>query len=324
MAGTVRNIILDCDPGIDDALALAAGLAAPELEIKAVASVFGEVSGDAAAFNLRGLMALAGRADIPVYAGAREPLVTCQLRDGSPHAHGFDGLGDADLLHGVSVAALQGENASVHLDQMARATDERGGITVVTLGPLTNLCLALKLYPDIDLHVRDVIVMGGNPTGAGNHTLAAERNVYRDPEAAAAVFSARWRVRLIGCDVIESLSLREHQIARISKGDGFAGLLMSRCSPFYLEYFKDEIGREEIRCHSLATIAALVAPELFSFDRRQIIVETQGVSRGKTWCFPSGLVPDGLSPQTCRGNVEICTGVRAAELTQAIEGMLTN
>ena len=318
----VADILIDCDPGIDDAFALAMALAAPKLNLEAVTGVFGEVPVELGTANVQGLLGLAGRTDVAVSRGCDAALTHAHFAGGAPHAHGFDGLADTGLLQRAARFDLQDVHAAIHLKRQARSSAVRGGVTIVTLGPLTNLALALKLYPDLDLLVRRVVVMGGNPFGPGNHTPAAETNVFRDPEAAALVFGARWRVSLIGSDVVRGVVLDASQIARIAKCDSFAGLLMSRLGPFCRQYNQEMTGRDEIKGHALATMAALLVPELFMFEERRIMVETQGASRGKTWCVPCGAEAENGPVAASLHSLEVCCRVRERELSNAIETAL--
>lgn len=319
---TPTRIILDCDPGIDDSFALAMILAAPQISLVATTSVFGAVPLQRATANLLGLLDLGGRTDIPVYAGCAAAWTENSIGRGVPHAHGFDGLADVGLLAASARGEAKDDHAALALGRLGRQDRKQDKVVVVTLGPLTNLCCALKLNPDLDLLIERIIVMGGNLFGPGNHTIAAETNVFSDPEAAALVFAARWRVSLIGSDVTSNVTLVPEQIARIAGRDSFAGMLITRLGPFFREYTIDATKRDEIGCHSLATIAALIAPDLFTFVERRIAIETQGISRGKTWGMPLSEMQNDWDAPHKPSHVEVCSSVEEGALSEAIEAVL--
>ena len=203
------KIILDCDVGIDDALAILWLADRPGVEIAALGSVHGNAHAETAAANAQHVFDLVGLGHVPVAVGAESPLA--QPVSISGHVHGDDGLGG----HGpkAPLRPFAAETAAEQLVRLARA--EPGAFSLLATGPLTNLALALHLEPDLPRLVERVVVMGGAVTVPGNITAAAEANIFHDPEAAEAVFAAAWPVTLVGLDVTMTAWLGAAELARI-------------------------------------------------------------------------------------------------------------
>ncbi len=189
-----QKIIIDCDPGIDDALALAFAHGDPGLEVCGITTVAGNVGLDLTTANALRVRDFAGLAGVPVVPGSARPLLRPALDAG--HIHGDTGLGGARLPAAASGPA-PGHAVDYLVDTISAAPGE---ITLVAIGPLTNIALALRREPALTGLVRDFVIMGGS-AGRGNATPAAEFNILADPEAAAIVFSAGWTVTMIGLDV---------------------------------------------------------------------------------------------------------------------------
>ncbi len=191
---TEREIIIDCDPGIDDALALVFAHGSPGLRLRGVTTVAGNVPLDMTTANALRVADFIGIRDVPVVAGSGSPL----LRPGldARHVHGSSGLGGA-LLPAPSSPAAPGHAVDFLIETIGAAPGE---ITLIAIGPLTNIALALRREPRLVGWVRDFVIMGGS-AGRGNATPAAEFNIAADPEAAEMVFGAGWTVTMIGLDV---------------------------------------------------------------------------------------------------------------------------
>lgn len=189
-----QKIIIDCDPGIDDALALAFAHGDPGLEVCGITTVAGNVSLDLTTANALRVRDFVGMGEVPVVPGCAQPLLRPVLDAG--HIHGGAGLGGAQLPDPLSGPA-PGHAVDYLVDAISAAPGE---ITLVAIGPLTNIALAIRREPALISLVRNFVIMGGS-AGRGNATPAAEFNILADPEAAAIVFSAGWTVTMIGLDV---------------------------------------------------------------------------------------------------------------------------
>ncbi len=299
----MTRLIIDTDPGIDDAIALFTALASPELDVAGLTTVFGNVTVETATRNALTLLDVAGRADIPVARGAAAPLATDYL-GAIPHVHGEDGLGDGGELVAPSRAALDVTAAEF----LCR---EAPGATVLAIGPLTNLALALRLRPDLDTLVEQVVVMGGNALGPGNATPAAEANMWNDPEAADVVFGARWPVTMVGLDVTHEVVLPGTGIDELTGQDTATARLLAQAIPRYRDFLAKVDRLDGIYLHDPSAVAYLLDPGLFRTQRWPVRVETQGFSRGKTW--PSLGNTDDAAPAAWRGRplVNVCVGVDA-------------
>jgi purine nucleosidase len=216
-------LILDVDTGIDDALALLYACASPEADLLAVTCVGGNVDARQVAWNTRAVLELAGRADVPVLLGREQPLA--KPLETTPETHGPTGLGYAVLSE--PIRALEPGDAADHIIELARARP--GEITVVALGPLTNLAVALEREPSLPSLLKRLVLMGGAYKAPGNTTPTSEWNVHVDPDAAKAVFTA-WRPDLdgpaldlplaMGLDVTEHAILRPGHLGALARRAG--------------------------------------------------------------------------------------------------------
>ena len=211
-AGAPRRIILDTDPGVDDALAIFLALRSPELKVEAITPVSGNVPLALTLPNALRLVEIAGRTDVPVAAGAATPLLRRLVT--ATYVHGDNGLGGADFpepkLKPVS------ENAAQLICRMVR--ESPGQITIVGIGPLTNVATALKSDSDLAPKIKEIVVMGGS-LSAGNITPSAEFNFYVDPEAAKIVFDSGVPITMVGLNVTEKVLLGEQQINILQYGN---------------------------------------------------------------------------------------------------------
>jgi purine nucleosidase len=311
----VTRLIIDTDPGIDDAIALFAALASPELDVTGLTTVFGNVTVETATRNALALLDIAGRGDIPVARGAATPIATDYL-GAIPHIHGEDGLGDGGELAAPTRAALDVSAAEF----LCR---EAPGATILAIGPLTNLALALRLRPDLDTQVEQVVVMGGNALGPGNATPAAEANMWNDPEAADVVFGARWPVTMVGLDVTHEVLMPGTAVDALTAGDLPTQRLLGQAIPLYRRFLSKMSGRDGIYLHDPSAIAYLLDPGLFRTERWPVRVETQGISRGKTW--PSLGNTDDAAPAAWQGRplVNVCVGVDAPRVLDLLTTRLS-
>jgi len=310
----VARLIIDTDPGIDDAIALFTALASPELDVAGLTTVFGNVPVDVATRNALALLDIADRADIPVARGAAAPLAMDYL-GAIPHIHGEDGLGDGGEPAEPSRPPLDVSAAEF----LCR---EAPGATILAIGPLTNLALALRLRPDLDTLVEQVVVMGGNALGPGNATPAAEANMWHDPEAADVVFGARWPVTMVGLDVTHDVLMPGTAVDEVTAGDAPTQRLLGRAIPLYRRFLTKVSGRDGIYLHDPSAVAYLLEPGLFRTERWPVRVETQGIGRGKTW--PSLGDTDDPAPPAWQGRprVNVCVGVDAPRVLDLITARL--
>src|SRR5574340_461538 len=214
---TPTPIILDCDPGHDDAIALLLALASPEIEILGVTTVSGNQTLDKTTANALRVLEFVDRTDVPVHAGAERPLV--RPRDVAAHVHGESGLDGPDLPEPTT--APREQHAVDFIAEQLRARD--GRLTLVATGPLTNIALLFALHPDA---VPERIVLMGGSVGEGNRTPAAEFNIWADPEAAQRVFGAGLDTTMVGLDVTHRALVTDEHTERL-RGSGRVGWLVA-------------------------------------------------------------------------------------------------
>jgi purine nucleosidase len=278
-----QRMVLDCDTGVDDTLAILYATLHPAVHLMGVGAVWGNVDVDTATRNSLHTVHMAGRPDIPVARGAAGPLA------GSPpvfayHVHGRDGQGNAGT--GRAVGQPVTETAAEQIVRFARAHPG-----VVAVGPLTNLALALGLCPELPRLLQGVTIMGGAALAPGNVTEVAEANIWCDPEAAAAVFRAPWPLTMVGLDVTMRTTLHDGHRARLDAG-GSIGRYVSGILDHYIEFFAAQAFGERRSCMhdvlAVAIAAGTLVPTLAPTVRA--FVETgDGPTRGQTVCDLRGM-----------------------------------
>ncbi|CFR13029.1 putative hydrolase [Yersinia frederiksenii] len=265
-----RSIIIDCDPGHDDAIALILALASPELKVEAVTTCAGNQTPDKTLRNALRILTLLERQDIPVAGGALQPLLRELIIADNVHGEsGLDGpsLPDPDF-------APQAENAVELMARILRASPHP--VTIVATGPLTNVALLLAGHGALMAKIERIVIMGG-AVMLGNWTPAAEFNIFVDPEAAERVFKSGIPLTMAGLDVTHQAQVMDEDIDRIRQlnnpvADVVAGLL-----DFFMLYHRQERwGFQGAPLHDPCTIAWLLAPELFTSIERWVGIETRG------------------------------------------------
>lgn len=275
-------VIFDTDPGIDDAMALSLLARHPDVDLLALTTVFGNASVQTTTTNALALCGLYGL-DIPVAAGAAGPLSPLGSQDFPAHVHGDDGLGG---MSSRLPAPRQGVDARPAHELICEMVNARPGeISLVAVGPMTNLALALRHDPSIVSKVRQVVVMGGafgTHGHAGNVTPVAEANIINDPEAADRVFGAEWPVVLVGLDVTQEVVMDEAYLAGLrGRGEGVGDFLW-QATRHYQDFYHERDGIGGIYSHDASAVAYLIDPSLFTLRSGPVRVVTEGIARGQT------------------------------------------
>lgn len=277
-------VFLDCDTGIDDALALGYLLAAPQVNLVGVGSVHGNVSASGGAENTLRLLGMAGRSGVPVAVGASEP-VAGNFGGGAVEVHGGDGVGGVrDRLLPAADAMPVGEDAA---DMLIRLSHEYGHhLRVIAIGPLTNLAIALERDPDLAGRVGGVTAMGGAALEPGNVRPAAEANIFNDPEAAQIVVSASWPVTLVPLDVTMQHTFEASHIGRLQSSGVPVVEAIGEMLDFYSGFYESVCGRRCCALHDpLAAAIALGEVSLVRAPRVPVVVDdSAGPGRGQTIC----------------------------------------
>lgn len=273
-----RRILIDTDPGIDDAMAIFYALASPELEVVGLTTVFGNAHTDVCTTNALRLLDIAGRPDIPVAQGATRPLAM-NYRGPVAFVHGDDGQGNVHLP--PSTRSAVGTHAAQFIIDTVMAAPEE--ITVVLLGPFTNMALAMLMQPDLTTFVKEIVVMGGAAFTNGNASPAAEANVLNDPEAADIVFGASCPIVMAGLDVTHRITMTNDDLARFAGIPGARAAHLAAIVPHYANFYLERNHVHGIYVHDSTTISYLLAPHLFTWQELPIRVDTgHSVCRGRT------------------------------------------
>lgn len=273
----LKKIIIDTDPGIDDAMAIFLALRSPEIKVMGLTSIFGNVNCAQATLNALRLLEIESHTDIPVAKGCDMPLFI-NTEHYATFVHGDDGLGNTNQ----PLPKNKPMDISATEFIIKTILENPGEITLVPIGPLTNIALAVKLEPKIIKLVKEVVIMGGAATVPGNVTPVAEANIWHDPHAASIVFSSGMPVTMIGLDVTTKIIQNKSYLNQIYSANNPATILLKNIMPCYQSFYFEFFGSEDIHTHDPSTIAYLINPELFTAKRMPIFVETQGHCMGQT------------------------------------------
>lgn len=257
-------VVIDCDPGHDDAIAILLALASPEVELRGITTVGGNQTLDKTTRNALKVLELTGRTEIPVAAGAAAPLRR-ELRTAA-HVHGESGLDGPDLPEPTTTPI-----AAEAADFLAELIEP--GVVLVPTGPLTNVALLLERHPDVRDRLDRIVWMGG-AIAEGNTTPAAEFNALVDPEAAAAVFGSGIPVTMVGLDVTHlALFTREH--ADRVRSAGTAGRFVGELADFFLRFHLERYGFEGSPIHDAMAVAHVIDPTLLTTLHCNVSIETE-------------------------------------------------
>ncbi|RTL16884.1 MAG: nucleoside hydrolase [Burkholderiales bacterium] len=281
-------IVIDTDPGQDDAVALLLAAASPELELLGVTTVAGNVPLALTTLNARKVLELAGRVDVPVCAGADRPLDVPLVT--AEHVHGETGLNGVELPE--PTLPVDPRHAVDFIVQTLRER-EPGTVTLCPLGPLTNIALALRQAPDIATRIRRIVLMGGGFFEGGNVTPAAEFNFYVDPQAAHEVFTSGLPITMAPLDVTHEVLTTAARIAAIRALPNRVGQVVAAWMEFFERYDEEKYGQDGGPLHDPCVIAFLLKPELFTSRECNVRIETQSpLTRGMSvidWWAVTGL-----------------------------------
>ena len=307
----MKRLIIDTDPGIDDAAAILLALASPELEVAAVTTIFGNSSVEACTANARRVLSAAGRSDIPVFMGAGKPLLRPANEGWASHIHGGDGLGGIAADGGGdtddSPATGTGKHAALAIAEAVMAAP--GELTVLALGRMTNVALALSLEPRMARSVREIVVMGGAVTVPGNVSGVATANLHEDPEAAAILYRSGAPIVQVGLDVCNRVTVSPSQLEAIANAGSPATRLLSEATGYLREAYirTGRIGTDEgVRYNDMPAVGYAIDPGLFTARHALVEIETHSeLTKGQTVADWSSTEP----------NARICLEVDSERLT---------
>jgi inosine-uridine nucleoside N-ribohydrolase len=272
----MTDVLLDCDPGHDDAIAILLALASPELRLLGITTVAGNQTLEKTTANAIRVLDHVGRRDVSVAAGAPRPLV--RERHVAAHVHGETGLDGPELPPPARPPA-----ADHAIDLIAAAVKGAARpVTLVPTGPLTNIALLLARYPELEPRIERVVLMGG-AIGEGNITPAAEFNIWADPEAAHRVFTSGLDVTMVGLDVTHKALMTPAHAEQLAAG-GKAGKLVSDLYGFYSQFHARRYGWDGAPVHDAVALAHVIDPTLLSTVHCGVVIDTGAeLSRGRTY-----------------------------------------
>ena len=289
-----RKIIIDTDPGQDDAVAILLALASRDaLDVLAITAVAGNVPLELTARNARVVCELAGRPDMAVHSGCDRPLARPLTT--AEHVHGKTGLDGADLpAPRMGLAGMHAVEAIIH--HVRR--EPKGTVTLCPLGPLTNIATALRQAPDIAGRIGEIVLMGGAYFEVGNTTPAAEFNIHVDPEAAETVFRSGVEITVLPLDVTHKALITEDRLNAIAAIDTPVARAVAGWLDFYERFDLEKYGGAGGPLHDPCVIARLLEPELFAGRRVNVEIETRSeLTRGMTvadWWRVTDRAPNAL------------------------------
>ena len=290
-----HRVILDTDPGVDDAMAIALCVAHPDIELLALTTVFGNVSVEQSTRNAQFVLDVFGSTDTVVARGEGQPVVL-PPRAHSESVHGEDGLGNscdkARVLNSDAAhASVQALSASDYIIEQARRFP--GEISLIAVGPLSNVAKALAQEPDLPKLLRALIIMGGALDEPGNVTPVAEANFFNDPHAADQVLAVEWPATVIGLDVTHKIMVSDSQLAVLRDRAGNTGKLLWDSSRFYVDFYvkkgaAKDAAEPSCAMHDAAAVLYLLMPDAFGVVSGRSRVVDSGIALGQLTCDLKG------------------------------------
>lgn len=277
------DVILDCDPGHDDAIAMLLALASDDLAVRAVTTVAGNQTLEKTTQNARQVLTLADRTDVPVAAGMAGPMVRDLIV--AEDIHGDSGLDGPDLPEPAADAV---DDHAV--DVIAETAAEHGNVTLVPTGPLSNVGMLLKRHPDVVEHIDEIVLMGGS-VESGNYAPAAEFNILVDPEAAAIVFESDVPVTMVGLEVTRAARILVEEFREFSDLGSTVGEVVAAWLEFFHEFHDDHYGWDGVPVHDACAVAAVIDDDVVETERMHVDIETNSDHcDGRTVCDQFGVL----------------------------------
>ena len=281
MSGLMHKVIIDTDPGIDDAQAIAFAVAHPNIELVALTTVFGNADVQSTTRNALSILDAVNLHSVPVARGAGRPLIIERLA-APDFVHGGDGLGNLALPDPTGAEV----GIAAHELLVEIVNSQPGEISLVAIGPLTNLALAIELDPELPSKVKQLVIMGGSVAAPGNVSPIAEANFINDPHAADIVLGAGWPLTLLGLDVTMQIHLFDSDLRKIKNQNTDIGQLIWDSSRHYVDFYKEVFSqpRSNDPCtpmHDATALVYLLEPALFELESGAARVVCDGMAMGQ-------------------------------------------
>ncbi|KAJ3683190.1 hypothetical protein LUZ60_013417 [Juncus effusus] len=315
-----KKVIIDTDPGVDDAMAIFVALNSPEIEVIGLTTIFGNVYTSLATQNALHLLEVAGRTDIPVSEGSHVTITkNTKLRIAS-FVHGDDGLGNQNFPPPAgrpidqSAVSFLIEQANLH----------PGKVTVVALGPLTNLALAIEQDPTFAKKIGQIVLLGGAFSVNGNVNPASEANIFGDPEAADIVFTSGADILAVGINITHQVILTDDDRKKLENSKGKFAQYMCKILEVYFAYHKEAYKIDGVYLHDPATIIAAVNPSLLTYTEGVARVQTSGITRGLTLFDNTNKSYGEMTEWTDKPKIKVAVTVDAPAVQQLVMDRLIN
>ena len=300
-----KRIIIDTDPGVDDALTFLLALASPEIQLEALTTVQGNVTIEKATRNALSVLELAHASHIPVVQGCSHPLLKTPHNSGEA-VHGSTGIGEAVLPEPKS-KPTEGHAVDYLIE---RVLAEPGELSIFPIGPLTNIALAIRKEPRFAMAVKELVIMGGAIRSGGNITPLAEFNIHEDPHAAHVVFGSGIPITLIPLDATYKCLLTADDVERLNKINSPIARFVRDATATYMDFYLKYEGFKGCALHDPLTLSVVFAPEIFSFERHYVDVDISGgVSTGKTFA-------DFMKVAKKPANIKVALDVRGRDFVE--------
>jgi inosine-uridine nucleoside N-ribohydrolase len=311
-AKEARRVIIDTDPGVDDALALLFAMRSPELKIEAITPVAGNVPLDLTLPNALRMVEVAGRTDIPVAGGARAPLARRLVT--AAYVHGNNGLDGVEFP--VPKTKPVDESAAEIIHRLVSRSP--GEVSIIAVGPLTNVATALRAYPSLAKEIREIVLMGGSLSG-GNMTPAAEFNMYVDPEAASIVFGSGVPLTMVGLDVTEKCPLTDDHVKALEAGEGAITKAAARITRNALEHSrKADWGPPAM--HDPLAVATFIDRTIVRLEKYFVAVETQGeLTAGETLGYKRAPIRQSAPLENSSATSEVVSSTLVPNVNVAVQ-----
>lgn len=309
-----KKIIIDTDPGIDDAMAIFVALQSPEVEVIGLTTIYGNVYTTLATRNALHLLEVAGRTDIPVAEGSHVTITQgTKLRIAS-FVHGTDGLGNQNFPPpqgkpiDLSAVDFLVQQAALH----------PGKVTVVALGPLTNVALAIQSDPAFVKNIGQIVLLGGAFAVNGNVNPAAEANIFGDPDAADIVFTCGADVLAVGINVTHQVVLTDTDRDELKGSEGLFAQYLCKILDVYFSYHHDAYSTKGVYLHDPTALLAAIDPSLFTFSEGSVRVQTTGITRGLTLFYNKQKRFGEVTEWTDKPSVKVAVTVDAPKVVKLV------
>ncbi|CAL9213842.1 unnamed protein product [Arabidopsis halleri] len=312
--GDRKKIIIDTDPGIDDAMAIFVALNSPEVDVIGLTTIFGNVYTTLATRNALHLLEVAGRTDIPVAEGTHKTFVNDTKLRIADFVHGKDGLGNQNFPppKGKPIE----KSGPEFLVEQAKLYP--GEITVVALGPLTNIALAIQLDPDFSKNVGQIVLLGGAFAVNGNVNPASEANIFGDPEAADIVFTCGADIISVGINVTHQVIMTADDKDKLASSNGKFAQYLCQILDVYYDYHLTAYEIKGVYLHDPATILAAFLPSLFTYTEGVARVQTSGITRGLTLLYNNPKKFEEVTEWSDKPSVKVAVTVDAPAVVKLI------